>query len=146
MERRGRKSTSAKPVAVAVPSVGALSIIPPVVLTESEQAVWDRIVCDEPNGAFTPEHADLLVAYCRHCVQATVLSDLINAVRPTQLRTQKGLNRFEQLLAMREREVRSASSLATRLRITRQATYDPKTVARSKNNSGRGAKPWEDDE
>lgn len=141
MERRGRKSAVA--VQVAVTPAAQCAITPPVGLTEPEMDVWNRIVTDEPNGAFTPEHADLLLAYCRHVVQATVLSGMITATRPTQLRTQKGLNRYEQLLAMREREVRSASSLATRLRITRQATYDPKTVARTKNNSGRGEKPWE---
>ena len=51
-----------------------------------------------------------------------------------------GLKRYDKLLTMREREVRSASSLATRLRITRQATADPKTVdAPTKSAAGEKA-------
>ena len=146
MERRGRKSSLAKVTKTAkTPAKRAKkSFFPPVLLSEAEQEIWDRIVSDEPAGAFTPEHADLLVNYCRHIVQASVISALISNIKPTSLKTYEGLFRYSKLLDMREKEVRSASSLATRLRITRQATYDPKTLSRAKTNqTGKGAKPWE---
>ena len=148
MERRGRKSAVAKAASAAkVPAKRTKkSIFPPVPLTAPEQEVWDRVIADEPAGAFTPEHADLLVNYCRHVVQATVISSLISATKPKTLESDEGIARYSKLLDMREKEVRSASSLATRLRITRQATYDPKTLTRAKKNqSGKGAKPWEID-
>ena len=53
-----------------------------------------------------------------------------------------GLKRYDRLLAMAERESRAASSLATRLRITRQA-IDQQTVARSIKNQSKAKKPWE---
>ena len=148
MERRGRKSAVAKAASAAkVPAKRTKKgIFPPVPLTAPEQEVWDRVIADEPAGAFTPEHADLLVNYCRHVVQATVISSLISATKPKTLESDEGIARYSKLLDMREKEVRSASSLATRLRITRQATYDPKTLTRAKKNqSGKGEKPWEID-
>nr|DAP38522.1 MAG TPA: terminase small subunit [Caudoviricetes sp.] len=147
MERRGRKSAVAKvatKTAKTPAKTAKKSFYPPVPLTSAEQEIWDRVVADEPTGAFTPEHADLLVNYCRHLVQASVISGLISDIDPDTLVTDEGLFRYSKLLDMREKEVRSASSLATRLRITRQATYDPKTLSRAKTNqSGKGAKPWE---
>lgn len=148
MERRGRKSAVAKSASAAkVPAKRTKKgIFPPVLLTAPEQEVWDRVIADEPAGAFTPEHADLLVNYCRHVVQATVISSLISATKPKTLESDEGIARYSKLLDMREKEVRSASSLATRLRITRQATYDPKTLTRAKKNqTGKGEKPWEID-
>lgn len=81
--------------------------------------------------------------YCQHVVTAQVLDDEIKTFDREWLRDDDGLKRYDRLLAMREREVRSASSLATRLRITRQATTDPKTVGRAHSAMGRSRKPWE---
>ena len=54
-----------------------------------------------------------------------------------------GLRRYDTLLKLSERESRAASSLATRLRITRQAV-DHNTVARSLvNDKSKARKPWE---
>lgn len=85
----------------------------------------------------------MLDLYCQHVVTAKVLDDELKAFDREWLRDDDGLKRYDRLLAMREREVRSASSLATRLRITRQATVDPKTVGRANSNMGRSRKPWE---
>ena len=146
METRGRKSSVAKALRPHTATVTPL-IFPPAPLSDDEREVWDRILHDEPEGAFTPEHADMLMAYCRHVCEATVLSELAKKMSAYQLRTTKGLLRYEKILNMREKEVRSASSLATRLRITRQATYDPETVHRAKKNAGVPAlKPWELDD
>ncbi|WP_262054926.1 hypothetical protein [Burkholderia thailandensis] len=54
-----------------------------------------------------------------------------------------GLKRYDRLLAMSERESRAASSLATRLRITRQAVEHPTTVGRTLANQKKAKKPWE---
>ena len=54
-----------------------------------------------------------------------------------------GLKRMDRFAAMAERESRAASSLATRLRITRQATEHPLTVGRSLKNQAKSRKPWE---
>jgi len=118
-------------------------LVPSLHLSDAEQAVWARLVNDQPASAFSETHRQMLEMYCQHVVQAQLLADELQSFEREWLRTDDGLKRYDRLLAMREREVRSASSLATRLRITRQATTDPKTVGRSAAALVRTPKPWE---
>lgn len=105
-------------------------------------AVWCEVVNDQPASSFTPTHSPMLEIYCRHIVQSRILAEeLANFERPW-LAADGGLKRYDRLLAMAEREGRAASSLATRLRITRQA-IDQQTVARTIKNSAKSRKPWE---
>lgn len=144
MAQRGRKSAAAIAVAAQVgPVVHEQRITPSLHLSDAEQVVWARLVNDQPAKAFTETHRDMLEMYCQHTVQAQVLADEIQNFKREWLSTDDGLKRYDRLLAMREREVRAASSLATRLRITRQATTDPKTVGRANAGVGRSRKPWE---
>lgn len=48
------------------------------------------------------------------------------------------IEEYDRLLKMQEREGRAMSSLATRMRITQQTTYD-----KSKKKPVTGKKPWE---
>jgi len=105
--------------------------------------VWLEIVNDQPASAFTPTHAPLLEMYCRHIVNARILADELLNFDRAWLADDDGLKRYDRLLAMSERESRAASSLATRLRITRQAVEHPTTVGRSLKNQSKGRKPWE---
>ena len=144
MVQRGRKSAAQIAVAAQVaPVTSASRLMPSPHLSDAEQVVWARLVNDHAAAAFTETHRDLLDLYCQHVVTAQVLDDEIKGFDREWLRDDDGLKRYDRLLAMREREVRSASSLATRLRITRQATTDPKTVGRSNASQGRARKPWE---
>lgn len=144
MAARGRKSAAQIAVAAQVAPVVAHSRLRPSAhLSDAEQAVWVRLVNDQPASAFSETHRDMIDLYCQHMTQAQVLSDEIQAFDRAWLADDDGLKRYDRLLAMREREVRSASSLATRLRITRQATADPKTVGRAGANMARSRKPWE---
>jgi len=146
MATRGRKS------AAALETVGmglgpivreASRLAAPLHMSDSEQLVWAEVVNDQPASAFTPTHAPLLELYCRHIVQARLLADeLINFDR-SWLADDDGLKRYDRLLAMSERESRAASSLATRLRITRQAVEHPTTVGRTIGNQKKARKPWE---
>jgi hypothetical protein len=81
--------------------------------------------------------------YCRHIVNARILADELLNFDRAWLADDEGLKRYDRLLAMSERESRAASSLATRLRITRQAVDHPTTVGRSIKNQSKGRKPWE---
>lgn len=144
MAQRGRKSAAAVAVAAQVaPVVSTARLAPSAHLSDAEQIVWCRVVGDQPASAFTEVNRDMLDMYCQHAVSAQVLDDEIKAFDREWLRDNDGLKRYDTLLKMREREVRSASSLATRLRITRQAMADAKTVGRANANMGRSRKPWE---
>jgi hypothetical protein len=112
-------------------------------MTDAERSVWLEVVNDQPASAFTPVHGPLLEQYCRHIVQARLLADEIMSFDRAWLADDDGLKRYDRLLAMQEREGRAASSLATRLRITRQATADPKTVGRANSRQSKARKPWE---
>lgn len=115
----------------------------PVHLSDAVQAVWAELVNDVPGGSFTAKDIPLLEAYCRHVVQGRIIADQIESFDPAWLGDDEGLKRFDRLTAIGEREARAASSLATRLRITRQAMVDPKTAGRANSGLKRSKKPWE---
>ena len=125
------------------PAIGVSErLAPPLHITEAERSVWLQAVNDQPAEAFTQVHAPLLELYCRHIVQARILADELAQFERAWMADDEGLKRYDRLLAMSEREGRAASSLATRLRITRQALHQV-TAARQVVNAPKTAKPWE---
>jgi hypothetical protein len=137
-----RKSAAALEVAV-IDATKAERLRAPAHISDAERSVWLEMVNDQPADAFTPTHTPLLELYCRHVVQARVIADQIANFDPAWLNDDEGLKRYDRLLTMNERESRAASSLATRLRITRQAVEHPLTVGRSLKNQSKARKPWE---
>lgn len=138
-----RKSAAALAVTPVIDAGKADRLRAPAHISDAERTVWLEVVSDQPADAFSPTHAPLLELYCRHVVQARVIADQITAFEPAWLNDDEGLKRYDRLLAMNERESRAASSLATRLRITRQAVEHPLTVGRSLKNQSKARKPWE---
>jgi hypothetical protein len=137
-----RKSAASLEV-MARPAPGvAVRLAPPTHISDAERSVWLQAVNDQPAEAFTPVHAPLLELYCRHIVQARILSDELANFERAWLADEDGLKRYDRLLGMAEREGRAASSLATRLRITRQAIHQV-TSARQIANAPKASKPWE---
>jgi hypothetical protein len=138
-----RKSAAALAVAPVIDATRTDRLRAPVHISNAERAVWLEMVNDQPAEAFTPSHAPLLELYCRHVVQARVIADQIANFDPAWLNDDEGLKRYDRLLTMNERESRAASSLATRLRITRQAVEHPATVGKTLAKQNKGRKPWE---
>ncbi|MDH0063169.1 phage tail tip fiber protein [Leclercia adecarboxylata] len=114
MAQRGRKSLAATS-AVSLPALAESRLQPSIHLSDPEINVWVRLVNDNPASSFTETHRDMLEMYCRHVVQARLLTTQIEEFELEWLARDDGLKRYDKLLTMREREVRSASSLATRL-------------------------------
>jgi hypothetical protein len=143
MATRGRKSSASLAIQKK-PDIGiAKRILPTATMSDAEMAVWAEVVNDQPAGAFTATHAPLLEMYCRHVVNNRIIADELLSFDRAWLADDDGLRRYDTLLKLSERESRAASSLATRLRITRQAV-DHNTVARSLvNNKSQARKPWE---
>jgi hypothetical protein len=136
-----RKSAAALAVASVAGPLEVKRLPAPAHLSEAERSIWLEVVNDQPADAFTPTHAPLMELYCRHIVQARILADELANFDRAWLADDEGLKRYDRLLAMAEREGRAASSLATRLRITRQAV-DQQTVARALVKDVK-RKPWE---
>lgn len=131
-------------MAVAVLEAPGVSkrLVAPAHISDAERVVWMEVVNDQPAAAFTATHLPLLELYCRHVVQARVIADELTNFDRAWMADDEGLKRYDRLLAMNEREGRAASSLATRLRITRQAV-DQQTVARAMVKDVKRRKPWE---
>jgi hypothetical protein len=138
-----RKSAAALAVAVVDAAASTQRLAAPTHISDAERSVWLEVVNDQPADAFSATHAPLLELYCRHVVQARVIADQIAVFEPAWLNDDDGLKRYDRLLAMNEREGRAASSLATRLRITRQAVEHPTTAGRAIARQNKGRKPWE---
>ncbi len=117
--------------------------MPPKELTREQADEWRAVVGRLPADWFTRETHALLVAYCKHVSTHRLLSAEIDACDPAALATQDGFKRYERLLALRGRESRCLSALATRLRMTQQARYQPNTAHSAARRGGTGPKPWE---
>lgn len=144
MAQRGRKSAASLAVVALAASVTSTPrLAPGLHLSDAERAVWLEVVNDQPAEAFSATHAPLLELYCRHVVQARVIADEIGNFDRAWMADDDGLKRYDRLLGMAERESRAASSLATRLRITRQAVEHPTTVGRTLAAQTKKRKPWE---
>lgn len=142
MATRGRKSAAS--LTVAKINIGvAKRLKAPLHLSDAEMSVWDEVVNDQPAGAFTATHAPLLEMYCRHVINNRIIGDEVMSFDRAWLASDDGLKRYDTLLRLAERESRAASSLATRLHITRQATNHPTTAGRAIANNATGRKPWE---
>lgn len=143
MAKRGRLSAAS--ITSPSPQMGLLQekrISAPLHCSDAEIAVWNEVVGDQPASSFTATHSPMLEMYCRHVVNGRILADELLSFERSWLADNDGLRRYDRLLAMAERESRAASSLATRLRITRQA-IDQQTVARKLGNHVKTKKPWE---
>jgi hypothetical protein len=134
-------------------SAAALSVVtpisehrppPPPDLTAAQADEWRAVVRRMPSGWFTRETHQLLAAYCRHVAAAQTLSAEIDRFQPAWLTDSVGSEHFGRLLALRERETRAMSSLATRMRLTQGSRYRAdKTATATAKNFERGLAPWE---
>lgn len=139
MKQRGRKSSAQLEV---VPQDGVVATVErpkaPPELTDAQAEVWQDVVEALPADWFPPETRPLLAMYCRHVGDGQRISQLIEDECG---REDFNIKIYDALLKMQEREARSASSLATRMRLTQQATYDKER----KKGEGRGVKrPWQE--
>ena len=144
MRQRGRKSVAAMsvqavPLPEAVPRPAS-----PRDLTHEQAVEWRAIVNGMPADWFQRETHGLLSQYCRHVVAARRISEMIMGFETELARTveQDGASKLaitlaaaetlDRLLKMQEREGRAMSSLATRMRLTQQTSYDktkPRPIA-----------------
>lgn len=105
-------------------------------LTPEQADIWLDITGNLPADWFPLETHQMLAQYCRHVISARRVASLIQQYEAGE--KDMPVEDYDRLLKMQEREGRALSSLATRMRITQQATYDPK---RKKSNPEK--KPWE---
>ena len=147
MAARGRKSAASKQVAKAY-KLGDRPLPPTNMLRDRAIEEWNTVTNAMPSDWFTDETLTLLEAYCNHVANADMWNQQLQRMDPNWMTmpdvADASIERFEKFNKNYERETRAASSLATRMRITQQATYTPKAGGTGKKGrpSG-GRKPWE---
>jgi hypothetical protein len=139
MIKRGRKSAAelaiVKPIHDHRPPV-------PESMPEAQAAIWQKIVGRLPHDWFKGEHLELLRAYCQHTTIAWTIARQIEAFRPEWLAEDGGLERFDALSRLLDREHRMVLALARSMRLTHQARYDKTKAALEARETG-GRVPWE---
>jgi chaperone required for assembly of F1-ATPase len=119
MKTRGRKSAASQEI--AAPGTTELIARPdaPYDLTDEQSAEWWAVVNRMPADWFPRETHGMLTQYCRHVVAARRVAQLVAKAEKNKT---FDLEEYDRLLKMQEREGRAISSLATRMRISQQAT------------------------
>lgn len=116
---------------------------PPHDLTDEETEIWAAIVDCEPADKFSPATAPLLAQYCRHVIQARRIGEMIEQatgdLHPVTKEPTLTVSDYDRLLRMQDRESRAISSLATKMRLSQQAT----TNHRGNKKPTASRKPWE---
>lgn len=150
MGSRGRVSAAALSL---ISSNGVETIrrpSPPSDLTEEQAAEWKAVVNRLPADWFPRETHAMLATYCRHVVSGRRVAEMIQVLEADlDSEVKNGADKvtvmlkasetFDRLLKMQEREGRAMSSLATRMRLSQQTTYD-----KSRKKPVDGKRPWQD--
>ena len=136
--KRGRTSLAA---VLTTPKASVIDRIErpvcPHDLTDEETEVWASVVNSLPADWFKAENLPLLSQYARHIIQARRVAELLERATSDPSLTMKD---YDRLLKAQARESASISSLATKMRISHQAT----TNHRGNSQSLVGPrKPWE---
>lgn len=135
MGARGRKSAASLLIAPRPVEIVERQR-PPADLTDEEVEVWAAVVHSEPADWFSPSTVPLLAQYSRHVVSAKRIAELIErATSDPEL----SVKDYDRLLLMQERESRTIAMLATKMRISQQAT----TNHRGNKKPTAARKPWE---
>lgn len=133
--------------ALEVASVAALTVVErprcPHDLNDEEAEVWSSVVDRLPADWFPEETHPLLSQYCRHTIQSRRIAELIEKatsdIDPETKQPTLSIKDYDRLLKMQERESRAIASLATKMRVSQQTTYDKSR----KKGSADTRKPWQ---
>jgi hypothetical protein len=136
--KRGRTSAAA---VLTVPQPSSIDRISrpvcPHDLTDEETEVWAAVVNSLPADWFKAENLPLLSQYSRHVIQARRIAELIERATSDANLTIKD---YDRLLKAQARESAAMSSLATKMRISHQATTNHRGNSKSATSL---RKPWE---
>ena len=140
MQQRGKK-TAAALVSANVVEVTPRQI-PPAELSELESGIWLSVVNTKPADWFQADTTQLMIAYCKHTSTAMTLDKQINEFDPAWLADNEGIDRYQKLINMREKQTRAIVTLSRTMRLTQQSRYDAQ-VAATTNKKTSTKKPWE---
>ena len=137
MAKRGRVPAAS----LAVASIQTIETVErpdaPYDLTDEQADEWWAVVNRMPADWFPRETHGMLAQYCRHVVRARRLAQLLNKLETSE---DVDVKEYRDLLRSEEEQSRAISSLATRMRISQQATVRAEQARKPTMMK----KPWED--
>jgi len=125
MDQRGRKSVEASSVVACKAKMGPIE--PPETLSEAEGEVWKSVIATKPRDWFSDDNLPLLADYCRHIIRQNKISDMINS-HSVYASDPDSLKVYDKLIRLSDVESKAIMQLATKMRLTQQSRYDPKTA------------------
>jgi hypothetical protein len=120
---------------------------PPQELSDAECAVWEQVLEGTPAGWWQVRHRPMLAMYCAHVVTWQRCQEKIRQAEQDLAHPsaeQVNLDWLSGLCSLREREARAALSLATKMRLTHQATRH--RDGDETPPGGQSRRPWDDGE
>lgn len=143
-KRNGRVSAAEKEVVEIVGDSKDVEVLkrpePPINFGHVEAEVWNMVVGSMPSGWFNEATYPVLTAYCLNTADLYKIAKLIQI----QSNNAESFDVKAYLMLVRsQKEISTAlASLATKLRITQQATVTPQGVPRFPQTTPK-KKPWE---
>jgi hypothetical protein len=146
MGSRGPKSTEEMMTRALADASTVHRLEPPLELWRDDEAeVWRRIVEALPADWFTAADAPLLVQYCRHIVQARLVAQLLR--QQERGKSDLDLGVWTKLMRAQDAQTAAIARLATKMRLSQQATYGHRAAHTAKRNRRPRRPPWKwDDE
>jgi hypothetical protein len=142
--KRGRKSRNELELAdtLLVDVIRRMPAPPPPELTDAQAQVWRDAVSSMPGNWLQRGAYGILIEYTRHVCRGRLLEGQVARFEEEWLKEDGGLERFDKLLAMAEREGKAALACARALRLTPQAQMHPRTAGRMANDVSPYPSPW----
>ena len=141
MKQSGRRSPTA--LATVVVDVGRrMPARPPSELTDGQAQVWRNAVSGMAGDWLSPGAQPILIEFCRHVCRARLLEAQVAQFELEWVKVEGGLERFDKLLAMAERETKAITACARALRLSPSSQMHARTAAR-KVTGPAGKMPWD---
>jgi len=142
MMQRGRRSSAE--LATFITASPQRPPKPPTELSDAQADVWRAVVASLRSDWLSPAAFPMLIAFCRHVCRGRLIESQIATFEIEWARVEGGLERFDRLLKMAERETKAAVACARALRITPHSQMHPRTAGRrvlDRDDDGR--RPWD---
>jgi hypothetical protein len=97
---------------------------PPDGMLDEEAKVWRTVVGSMSPDWFKPESFDILIQYCTSVVNCHKIAAIKHKHVAKGLNTPKQLAAYRLILRDEMQQTRQMMTLATKMRITQQSTYD----------------------
>ena len=150
MAKTAKTVAGSRGVVVALPGRANVSaqndgrIRAPSYLTRDQADIWTQIVASKPATWFGPESAPLLAMYCRAVASANHLAKMVEKFECKKRLDSDAMRAYSLALAAFEKQSKLLLSLATKMRLTQQSQYTPKSAGTAARRGGGVKKPWDE--